>query len=164
MWCPVTWSYDPTWLASNRSKSKVPSGRSNKCIFSPRGSNHPSALIRDIHLSAGGEFFSFFNLIALSAYIWLPYWRFNMENSIGAVMDDFSAKGCTFFIPSGNFLGWVGGHVLRKWWNMRFFFIFFLLIISLSTAPASPICSQSKLASRWIFCITASGGWSLFIQ
>lgn len=29
----------------------------------PRGSNQPSALIRDIHLSAGGEFFSIFNLI-----------------------------------------------------------------------------------------------------
>lgn len=37
-------------------------------FFFYRGSYHPSALIRDIHLSAGGEFFSIFNLIVLSAY------------------------------------------------------------------------------------------------
>lgn len=33
---------------------------------------------------------------------------------------------------------------------------FFLLIISLRTAPASPICFQSKLALRFIFGITAA--------
>lgn len=38
-------------------------------LFLLRGSNHPSALIRDIHLSEGGEFFSIFNLIVLSAYM-----------------------------------------------------------------------------------------------
>lgn len=38
-------------------------------FFFSRGSNHPSVLIRDIHLSAGGEFFSIFNLIVLSAYM-----------------------------------------------------------------------------------------------
>lgn len=38
----------------------------------------------------------------------------------------------------------------------EFFFYFLLLIISLRTAPASPICFQSKLALRFIFGIEAA--------
>lgn len=39
--------------------------RSTDSFFFPLGSNHPSALICDIHLLAGGEVFSIFSLIVL---------------------------------------------------------------------------------------------------
>lgn len=68
-----------------------------------------------------------------------------MGNSIGAVMDDFSGKRCTFFIMIGF---WVLLEMMK--------YEFFLLIISLRTAPASPICFQSELALRFIFLITAA--------
>lgn len=92
--------------------------------------------------------FSQFSIWLCYQPIWLPYWSFNMGNSIGAVMDGFSGKGCTFFILIGFWVLKKG----KKRWNMSFF----LLIISLESAPASPICFQSELALRFIFGITAA--------
>lgn len=64
MLCQCFRCYFLAGLDRNTRKPKVcsPSERSTD-------SNHPSALIRDIHLSVGGEFFSIFNLIVLSAYM-----------------------------------------------------------------------------------------------
>lgn len=56
---------DLPWMQQEKAQGLF----TNRFIFFPQGSNHPSALIRDIHLSAGGEFFSIFNLIVLSAYM-----------------------------------------------------------------------------------------------
>lgn len=78
--------------------------------------------------------------------IWLSYWSFNMGNSMGRVMDDFSTKVCTFFI----LIAFWGLLKIMKYEG----FFYWSLVFGL--APASPIYFQSKLALRFIFGIAGA--------
>lgn len=85
--------------------------------------------------------FSQFSIWLCYQPIWLSYWSFNMGNSIGTVMDDFSVKVCTFFIS----MAFWGPAKNDEIWG----FFYWSLVSGL--APASPIYFQSKLALRFIF-------------